>query len=81
MSKVTNIRVSQATAQAVVVLENGDRHAFNFGDNYDDGLQEMLTDAKSGELSDYLQFFDSDSDDEIGETFAEATDWADAYNA
>ena len=82
MATITNIRVSKGSDQALVTLENGDRHVFGFDPgHYDEALAELLGDAQNGKLGEYLDFFESDTDDEVGEAIAQANDWVDAYTA
>lgn len=74
--EVTKIEVSEATAQALVTVSNGDQHAFRLtADDLSTSVQEMLKDAKEGKLAMYLSFYEGDTEEEINSTLAEASDW------
>lgn len=78
MSKVTLITYSVASAQALVTLENGDRHGFNLEDG---GKDQIVEDATNGELELYLSLFDSDTPEEMSESEGKATDWVEVFRA
>lgn len=81
MAKVTSIIKSAESMNAIVVLDNGDQHAFQLHIDSDKASAQILGDAASGKLATYLDFFESDTDEEIAETKSQGNDWVEIYSA
>lgn len=80
MAKVTRILLSAASMQALVDLDNGDRHAFRIAD-VELSTAEIKNDAATGALAAYLDLFEGDTAEEIKDTEDQATDWTEIYAA
>lgn len=72
---VTKVVASVAALTAVVTLSDGTRHVLGFSD-FNDAKPDIIKDAVSGELSDYLstiptEFLDSAEEIEVALTAAD----------
>lgn len=80
MAQVSKINLSEATSSAIVVLDNGDRHAFEVTD-LKNGSEELKTDAANGRLALFLSLYESDTDEQIALVEDAATDWTVLFEA